>query len=345
MTIALTTLPAFLLDAGATRGGRLSPRLELSHPNADERRILFERAIAGVPQAGDIDVDSLVARTSQWTGAEIDSAVEEAMRRSLLDGTDALRMDLLIEVLGENHVVEEEGKDREFDPALSARHEAGHAIYGHLVWPGRVASMEPNRNGGLTKLSDEKLLVHQVSGLRSMAGVFLAGMATDFLFGGHDGMTKGAQADRVQATKLLRAIHSTTSPFEPDVLEGGDNAEKGSERMRAAVAADIERAANALYIEVIRDLSMHRVAIERLAEAVLAAPGTRSGAATSRQRSRRRWQGSRRLSEGEARAASSAASRGCGRRRPSSLEHAGLRARTKEVGGGLCPAKTDPSQA
>ncbi|MHB8397722.1 MAG: hypothetical protein ACYDCI_02135 [Candidatus Limnocylindrales bacterium] len=86
-------------------------------------------------------------------------------------------------------------------------------------------------------------------------------------------MTKGAQADRVQATKLLRAIHSTTSPFEPDVLEGGDNTEKGSERMRAAVAADIERAANALYIEVIRDLSMHRVAIERLAEAVLAAPG------------------------------------------------------------------------
>jgi hypothetical protein len=75
------------------------------------------------------------------------------------------------------------------------------------------------------------------------------------------------------ATKLLRSIHSVTSPFEPEVLEGGDHAEKGSERMRASIAVDIEREANGLYIEVIRDLAVPLAAVRHLAQAVLASPG------------------------------------------------------------------------
>jgi len=273
LTIALTTMPAWFMDAGATRAGRLAPRLELSPPNEEERHVLFERAIADVPKAGSIEVDRLVARTGSWTGAEIDTAVEEAISRSLIDGTDALRMDLLMEVISERYVVEDAGRDRGFDPISAAHHEAGHAIYASLIWPGRVASVELNHSGGETKLVDENMLQHTALGLRSLAGVFLAGMASDFLIGGQGGMTKGAQSDRVAATKLLRSIHSVTSPFEPEVLEGGDHAEKGSERMRASIAVDIEREANGLYIEVIRDLAVHLAAVRHLAQAVLASPG------------------------------------------------------------------------
>jgi cell division protease FtsH len=273
LTIALTTMPAWFMDAGATRAGRLAPRLELSRPNEEERRLLFERAIADVPKAGSIEVDRLVARTGSWTGAEIDTAVEEAISRSLIDGTDALRMDLLMEVITERYVVEDVGRDRGFDPITAAHHEAGHAIYASLIWPGRVASVELNNGGGETKLVDENTLQHTASGMRSLAGVFLAGMASDFLIGGHGGMTRAAQSDRVAATRLLRSIHSVTSPFEPEVLEGGDEAEKGSERMRATIAVDVEREANGLYIEVIRDLAVRLPAVRHLAQAVLASRG------------------------------------------------------------------------
>jgi SpoVK/Ycf46/Vps4 family AAA+-type ATPase len=273
LTIALTTMPAWYMDAGATRAGRLAPRLELSEPSADERRLLFERAITGVPILGNIDLERLVARTGSWTGAEIAVAVEEAIGRSLIDRTDALRMDLLMEVIGERYVVADEAAGRGLDPEAAARHEAGHAIYASLLWPGRVTSVELNQTGGLTKLADEEMLQHTAAGMRSLAGVYLAGMASDFLLGGHAGLTSAAQSDREQATKLLRSVASVTSPFEPDVLEGDGEQPKGSERMRAAVAASLEREANALYIEVLRDLATRLSAVRSLAAAVLQSPG------------------------------------------------------------------------
>ena len=156
---------------------------------------------------------------------------------------------------------------------MSARHEAGHAIYGHLVWPGRVAAVELKRTGGETRLDDEKAVEHTASGLRSLAGFKLAGMAADFLLGGASKMTSGADTDRAQATQLLRVLHSINSPFEPQVLEGSRDFPRGSERTRAAISADIERESSRLYTEVIRDLAPRMAAIERLAELILAAPG------------------------------------------------------------------------
>ena len=292
MTIALTTLEPAMLDPGATRPGRLAPRLELSHPNPSERRSLFERAIARVPVSGEIDVDRLVARTGMWTGAEIAVAVEEAVSRSLIDGTDALVFDVLLEVIAERYVVEDGGDSRWFDLDASARHEAGHAIYGHLVWPGRVAAVELKRTGGETRLDDEKAVEHTASGLRSLAGFKLAGMAADFLLGGASEMTSGADTDRAQATQLLRTLHSINSPFEPQVLEGSRDFPRGSERSRAAIAADIERESSRLYTEVIRDLAPRIGAIERLAALILAASGAGAvwvGALAGPRDRARRW--------------------------------------------------------
>lgn len=273
LTIALTTLQPAMLDSGATRAGRLAPRLELSHPDPAERHLLFQRAIARVPLAGEIDIERLVARTGMWTGAEITVAVEEAVGRSLIDGTDALVMDALLEVIAERYVVEDGGDERWVDPVVSARHEAGHAIYGHLVWPGRVAAVELKRTGGETRLDDDKSVEHTASGLRLLAGFKLAGMAADFLLGGASEMTSGAATDRAEATQLLRVFHSINSPFEPQVLEGSRDFPRGSERSRAAISADVERESSRLYTEVIRDLAPRMDAIKRLAQLILAAPG------------------------------------------------------------------------
>ena len=63
------------------------------------------------PVAGEIEIERLVARTGMWTGAEITVAVEEAVSRSLIDGTDALVMDVLLEVIAERYVVEDGDDD------------------------------------------------------------------------------------------------------------------------------------------------------------------------------------------------------------------------------------------
>jgi DNA replication protein DnaC len=120
ITIALTTEEG--LDEAATRPGRLAPRLVLSAPTAEERRVLLQRA------------------------------VEEACTRSLIDHSDALRLDLLLEVIGERYVVEDE---RPVQPQLVeavAIHEAGHAVFGELTWPGQVAVMRIDAGSGNTRL-------------------------------------------------------------------------------------------------------------------------------------------------------------------------------------------------
>ena len=201
LTMALTTLQPMMLDPGATRPGRLAPRLELSHPDAAERRVLFERAVARVPVSGNIDFERLVARTGMWTGAEITVAVEEAVSRSLIDGTDALVMDLLSEVIAERYVVEDGGTERWFDMEVSARHEAGHAIYGHLVWPGQVAAVELRRTGGETRLVRRtRSRAHR--GWPSLARRFQAGGDGDRL------PDRGCSADDVGSRNGSQAGHA-----------------------------------------------------------------------------------------------------------------------------------------
>jgi ATP-dependent Zn protease len=271
LTVALTTYVAPVLDAGATRAGRLAPRLELGHPTPGDRRVLFTRAIAKVPVAAEIDVEALVMRTGDWTGAEIDVAVEEAVSRSLLDGTDALRMDLLLAVIAERYRVFDEPK-KGLDPAMVARHEAGHAIYAHLIWPGKVAYAKIEASGGgETALIDEEEVMRTAAGMRSVAGMALAGMASDWLFGGAAGMSPGADTDRHAATRILRALYTVTIPWEPAVLEGRDTV--GGNGMRDGISAVIEREATALYNEVIRDLAPRMAAVAALGEVILAAPG------------------------------------------------------------------------
>ena len=50
----------------------------------------------------------VVDRTNGWSGAELVVAIEEAMSRSLPSGTDALRQDLLLEVITERYVVRDD---------------------------------------------------------------------------------------------------------------------------------------------------------------------------------------------------------------------------------------------
>src|SRR5690606_3668854 len=119
-------------------------------PTAADRRILLERAMAGLPSAGSIDLDKLVERTGGWSGAELAVAVQEACSRSLVDHTDALRMDLLLQVVSERYTVADEEERLPETIGAIAVHEAGHAIYAELVWPGEVGVVKIGRSGGTT---------------------------------------------------------------------------------------------------------------------------------------------------------------------------------------------------
>lgn len=265
ITIALVT--ATDLSPIATRPGRLSPRLELSLPTGDERRILLERAITGLPIVGKIDVDRVVERTMGWSGAQITVAVAEAMSRSLPSKTDALTNANLLAIVTEDWVLTDPQPRRQYSVERAAKHEASHCLWAELRWPGRVASvtLDGSASAGRTRLDDgqfDRLLDR--AAFRDLAALALAGLAGELIWFGVDHISDGPSKDRAQATSWLTRWRETTLPYDPDVLEHGMESDRGSERMRAAIHAEIEQESAKLLAEVVAVLAPHRSAIDAL---------------------------------------------------------------------------------
>lgn len=273
VTLALTTAQEWELSSTATRPGRLAPRLDLSLPTYEERLLLLERAVDGVPTEGPIDLPRVAERTASWTGAELVTAIEEAMLRSLPERIDALREDLLLQVVRERYVIDDEPPLKEEAQTFLAEHEAGHAIYAELVFPGRVAVLKLSGSHGQTLLSEElSRLPATADRLRRMAGVALAGMAAEELLDRNAGPGDGSILDLYKATQLLMRRDAVTSFVDVDAFEDGSRSDRGSERMRAALHARVEQEAAALKVEVSAALAPYLSGIRRLAAVVLAAP-------------------------------------------------------------------------
>ena len=276
ITLALTTFGEYQLSPTLTRPGRLSPRLDLGLPTAAERRILLERAVDGLPLSGPLDLDLVVQRTGGWSGAEIDVAIEEAMSRSLLDGTDALTAENLLGIVGQRYVISDPSIHRLLNGLSVARHEAAHALYATRHWPGAVALVSlAGEQPGITLLDEDRFeMIDTSAGYRSLAGMALASLACERLFGTDgDGIAAGSSGDRAKATEWLRRSLELALPYDRDILERGHESDRGSERMRAALHASIEEAATDLLAEVVAELAPLRPAIESLAQTLLEADG------------------------------------------------------------------------
>jgi len=266
ITVAITTLPIEQLDEAAVRPGRLAPRLVLEPPSSEERRTLLERSVADLPLDGELDFDRLVERTAGWTGAELASAVEEACSRSLVDHNDALRQELLLEVIAERYVIEDLQEEGHDTTERLAVHEAGHALYAYLIFPGGVQSVSLRRHHGVTILAEH--LEHELADaghLRRLAEVGLAGQAAEVLTYGSAGLAAGLASDKYKATSLLLEVLRTQHPYDPVALEAGEASDRGSERMRAGWHAELEAMAAESYARVLRFLTPHRRAFLRFA--------------------------------------------------------------------------------
>jgi ATP-dependent Zn protease len=272
LTIALTTLDPLSLDDAATRPGRLAPTLQLGPPTPDERRQLLERLIEGLPVTGDIDVDSVVARTAHWTGAQLVGAVEEASARSLLDGTDALTQDLLLEVVSENFLVVDDPVAAPELTLATAVHEAAHAVFAEATWPGSVAAVEITGRSGHTQLTEDVDRARTAEGLRELIGFALAGRVGEELILGAAGVVRDSNDDAVVATDHALSLLDLQLSYAPSVLEGSTpDTPQGSERMRAELHAAVANVTDTARRNAAALLAPRVADMERLAQALLTA--------------------------------------------------------------------------
>lgn len=284
ITLCLTAEGEYGLDESAMRSGRLSTRIVLGLPDRDERRRMWAMYTAKVPVIGELDLDTAADRSTGFTGADVEACVLAALGLAMVSGTDALDETHLMEaLLRRGHVGDDPAPSAE---ALQARalHEAGHAVFAAITWgPGAVASVtvtpDSARHGGRTSLAESirEDGVQDRTRIRELAGFALAGLVSEELLRGPDGVTMGCAADVAKATDLLRdlvanvAANRTIGPIALDSLEAGSASDRGSEHMRRLLFNEVAADATAARERVRDTLASRTAAIEGLAERLLAA--------------------------------------------------------------------------
>ncbi|MCO5315239.1 MAG: ATP-dependent zinc metalloprotease FtsH [Solirubrobacterales bacterium] len=132
--IAATNRPD-ILDPALLRPGRFDRQVAVDRPDRLGRKKILEVHSRGKPLAGEIDLDALAGQTPGFTGADLSNLINEAALLTARSGKSEITQ-LELEEGIMRVVAGPEKKTRvmsEKERKITAYHEMGHAIVGHLL--------------------------------------------------------------------------------------------------------------------------------------------------------------------------------------------------------------------
>jgi cell division protease FtsH len=132
--IAATNRPD-ILDPALLRPGRFDRQIVVDRPDRKGRKQILEVHTRGKPLAQDIDLDALAGQTPGFTGADLANLINEAALLTARSSKREITMTELEEGIM-RVIAGPEKKSRvmsEKERLVTAYHELGHAIVGHLL--------------------------------------------------------------------------------------------------------------------------------------------------------------------------------------------------------------------
>jgi cell division protease FtsH len=132
--IAATNRPD-ILDPALLRPGRFDRQVVVDRPDRKGRKHILEVHTRGKPLAREIDLDTLAGQTPGFTGADLANLINEAALLTARSGNREISMKELEEGIM-RVIAGPEKKTRvmsEKERLITAYHEMGHAIVGHLL--------------------------------------------------------------------------------------------------------------------------------------------------------------------------------------------------------------------
>ncbi len=132
--IAATNRPD-ILDPALLRPGRFDRQVVVDRPDRKGRKKILEVHTRGKPLAKSIDLDALAGQTPGFTGADLANLINEAALLTARSGNREITMHELEEGIM-RVIAGPEKKTRvmsEKERLITAYHELGHAIVGHLL--------------------------------------------------------------------------------------------------------------------------------------------------------------------------------------------------------------------
>ncbi|WP_407945755.1 AAA family ATPase [Paenibacillus puerhi] len=198
-----------MLDSALLRPGRFDRHIDVDLPDKKARLHILNIHAKGRPLSEEIDLDAIAKETFQFSGAQLESVMNEAAIYAMREEASVigqLHLSLAVDkvMLGEKTDRESTKEERE----RVALHELGHAIVAERVRPGSVSQVSLSPRGkalGFVRhnpQADQYLYTKQQ--IEEQIMIALGGSVAEEMFYG--GRSTGSRNDFEQALQMVRTM-------------------------------------------------------------------------------------------------------------------------------------------
>lgn len=209
--ILAATNRADVLDPALLRPGRFDRRTNIMLPERKDREAILNVHFKNKPVDNTVNIDKLAAKTAGSSGADLANIANEAAIVAARRNSKKISNADLTEAF-EKVAIGPERKAKvmnEKEKELTAYHEAGHAIVGHVLPDSdpvhKVTIIPRGGTGGVTWfLPPEDKSYTNVYEFKDILARALGGRIAEKIVYGDDGITTGAGNDLRKATEIAR---------------------------------------------------------------------------------------------------------------------------------------------
>lgn len=209
--VLAATNRADVLDPALLRPGRFDRRVNIGLPERKDREAILKVHFAKKPLSKDVDLDALAAKSAGSSGADLANiANEAAIIAARLNHKEITNED--VTQAFEKVAIGPERKSKvmnEKEKEMTAYHEGGHAIVGHILPDSdlvhKVTIIPRGGTGGVTWfIPPEDKSYHSVVEFKDVLARMLGGRIAEEVVYGADHVTTGAGNDLQKAAELAR---------------------------------------------------------------------------------------------------------------------------------------------
>ncbi|MBP6037716.1 MAG: ATP-dependent zinc metalloprotease FtsH [Candidatus Saccharimonas sp.] len=209
--VIAATNRADVLDPALLRPGRFDRHVTITLPERKDREAILKVHFKNKPTDNTVDLDKLAAKTAGSSGADLANIANEAAIIAARRNSKHITGKDLTEAF-EKVAIGPERKAKvmnEHEKEMTAYHEAGHAIVGHVLPDSdpvhKVTIIPRGATGGVTWfLPPEDKSYTNVYEFKDILARAMGGRIAEKIIYGPDGITTGAGSDLRKATEIAR---------------------------------------------------------------------------------------------------------------------------------------------
>lgn len=209
--VLAATNRADVLDPALLRPGRFDRRVNIGLPDRKDREAILKVHYAKKPLAKNVDLDALAAKAAGSSGADLANIANESAIIAARNSHNEITQTDVTEAF-ERVAIGPERKSKvmtEKDKTVTAYHEAGHALVGHVLPDSdpvhKVTIIPRGGTGGVTWFipPEDRMYVSLIQ-FKDMLARGLGGRIAEEVILGADHVTTGAGNDLQKAAELAR---------------------------------------------------------------------------------------------------------------------------------------------